>query len=52
MSDLVEEALKFFEDHPSVFVKEKAVEESPIVESLHEDSKAEAKAPEENKEGA
>ena len=51
MNDLVEEALKFFQEHPNPIVKEKAIEESPIKESLHEDSKEESKIQEEaNKE--
>jgi len=51
LNDLVEEALKFFQEHPNPIVKEKAIEESPIKESLHEDSKEESKIQEEaNKE--
>ena len=51
MNDLVEEALKFFQEHPNPIVKETAIEESPIKESLHEDSKEESKIQEEaNKE--
>ncbi len=48
----MEEALKFFQEHPNPIVKEKAIEESPIKESLHEDSKEESKLQEDaNKEG-
>ena len=43
LSDLVEEALKFFQEHPNPITKEPAIEESPIKESLHEDSKDESK---------
>ena len=43
LSDLVEEALKFFQEHPNPIAKEPAIEESPIKESLHEDSKDESK---------
>ena len=51
MNDLVEEALKFYQEHPNPIVKEKAIEESPIKESLHEDSKEESRLQEDaNKE--
>ena len=41
LSDLVEEALKFFQDHPNPIVKQ--VEAAPIQEVLAEESKEEAK---------
>lgn len=43
LSDLVEEAIKFYQDHPSPIVKEVPLEESPIKESLHEDSRDESR---------
>jgi hypothetical protein len=39
MNDLVEEALKFFQDHPNPIVNKHALEASPIQESLHEESR-------------
>lgn len=43
LNDLVEEALEFFRKNPEPIVKEKAIEELPIRESLHEDSKEESR---------
>jgi hypothetical protein len=43
LNDLVEEALEFFRKNPEPLVKEKAIEELPIRESLHEDSKEESR---------
>tara|TARA_B110000285_G_C15138407_1_gene628862 strand:- start:3175 stop:3324 length:150 start_codon:yes stop_codon:yes gene_type:complete len=44
LSDLVEEALKFYQEHPDAIVK--VIEDQPIKESLHEDSKEDNKAAE------
>jgi hypothetical protein len=41
MSDLVDEALEFFKANPNPIVKESPLEDSPIKESLHEESKDE-----------
>jgi len=41
LSDLVEEALKFFSEHPSPIIKE--IDQLPIQESLHEESKEDSK---------
>ena len=49
LSDLVEEALKFYQENPNPIVKENTLEESPIKESLHEDSKEESKLQDEAK---
>jgi len=43
LNDLVEEALEFFRKNREPIVKEKAIEELPIRESLHEDSKEESR---------
>jgi hypothetical protein len=43
LNDLVEQALEFFRKNPDPIVKEKAIEELPIRESLHEDSKEESR---------
>ena len=43
LNDLVEQALEFFRKNPTPITKEKAIEELPIKESLHEDSKEESK---------
>jgi hypothetical protein len=43
LNDLVEQALEFFRKNPAPMVKEKAIEELPIKESLHEDSKEESR---------
>ena len=42
MSDLVEEALKFYSEHPSPIIKERAIDNLAIKESIHEDSKEES----------
>jgi hypothetical protein len=42
LSDLVEEAIKFYQEHPNPIVKEEAMEGSAIRESLVEESKEEA----------
>lgn len=42
LSDLVEEAITFYEENPNP-IPLPAIEESPINESLHEDSKDEPK---------
>jgi hypothetical protein len=44
LSDLVEEALKFYQEHPTPIVN--VIEDQPIKESLHEDSKEDNKAAE------
>lgn len=41
MSDLVEEALKFYQENPQAIVAESAVEESPIKEAQVEESRGE-----------
>lgn len=43
LNDLVEQALEFFRKNPLPIVKAKAIDELPIKESLHEDSKEESK---------
>jgi len=43
LNDLVEQALEFFRKNPAPIVKAEAIEELPIKESLHEDSKEESR---------
>lgn len=50
LSDLVEEALKFYQEHPDAIVK--VIEDQPIKESLHEDSKEDNKAAEQQQQEA
>jgi hypothetical protein len=48
LSDLVEEALKFFDENPNPIAKEVLLQASPIRESMHEDSMDMSKGNEDN----